>query len=564
MRLLSAAAAIVALTTGACGEPEPVSEVIVEVFADPELREKADALHVVVEGDDGDIVLDRLKALEPESERLARVPIVPSGDDASRRFVFRAELRAAEAVLATLEARAGFVRGELRALTLRFDASCAGVECGPGRTCSNGECRGACFDTAPAGSTEAAVPLCRECDTCQRSCQATDGLTCGCAGDTCQAGACLLQKPVRSVAAGANHTCALLEDKTVRCWGRNRLSSTNLYGVLGAGLATQENSPQPVKVLSTNGWWKDLAAGKASTCVLDNTQRHCWGENFAGELGGAATSFEPKPIAFASTFEEVSAGSRHHCARTAKDELFCWGVNDHAQLGLGKKSSDELPTLVGNGYRQVAAGGEHSCAIDLGGRLWCWGFNDGGQVGVPGTDDVTKPARAGCDSGSEPGVCFDDWERVATGRFHTCALRKGRQLYCFGGNANGQLGIETPFGARVATPTLVVGQQRFVAVYAAGSHTCALDEEKKLWCWGANGQRQTAIPDLDKVIEPTVVPVDSTQTWARLSLGPSHGCTVRDDQSLYCWGANDDGQLGRGSVTAEPSAAPRRVCFTDP
>jgi alpha-tubulin suppressor-like RCC1 family protein len=93
------------------------------------------------------------------------------------------------------------------------------------------------------------------------------------------------------------------------------------------------------------------------------------------------------------------------------------------------------------------------------------------------------------------------------------------------------------------------------------SSTCALDEAGALFCWGLNEDRQLGIADIDFVGVPTRVDVDAPGGWRELGLGEHHACAIRADRTLWCWGRNRDGQIGIGSATEAPVAQPTRVCF---
>ena len=155
-RLLPAAVLGAALSL-AC-EPKPATEVIVELHAEPTLLSKATDLRVQVQTDDGKLVLDRVTAVDATQPKLARVPLIPKDEDATRRFRLTATLRdSTQAALSDVEVRGGYVEGELRELEVWLYDACEGKQCGPGRTCFQGTCLGSCFDVETKGDRKSVV-----------------------------------------------------------------------------------------------------------------------------------------------------------------------------------------------------------------------------------------------------------------------------------------------------------------------------------------------------------------------------------------------------------------------
>ncbi len=317
------AMALCAMTAVGC-EKKPATQVIVELHAEPGVLAAAASLRVVVESEEGNVVLDREKAVDAAVAKLARIPLIPKGEDATRRFRVRASLLDAGAVeLSKLEARAGYVEDELRELELWFSDACQGkLDCGDGRTCHQGRCVGSCFNPGSAGP---ASPTCGECQVCADSCQSQDGLACGCPGETCSAGTCGPGARVGQVAAGSVSTCASLEGGDTYCWGSTTFGG-NLNGQKGRlGTGDQgEDSAVPVKVPGITAR-KGLTIGSNHTCTITFGDRACWGLNFQGELGGDIGSVISSPHSFTETFslEAIVSGFRHTCGLTQANELWC-------------------------------------------------------------------------------------------------------------------------------------------------------------------------------------------------------------------------------------------------
>ena len=192
---------------------------------------------------------------------------------------------------------------------------------------------------------------------------------------------------VAALAAGGYHSCALMPDATARCWGRNT------RGQLGDGSSLQWSStPVPVSGLATA---VAISGGFYHTCALlqDGTVQ-CWGDNDSGQIGNTlAYSSVPMTVAGISNAVGVSAGAYHTCALLADGTARCWGRNSNGQLGNGATTNSSSPVPVSGltGPLAVIAGGIHSCALmaDRSGR--CWGWNPYGQLGNGNTTDSSIP-----------------------------------------------------------------------------------------------------------------------------------------------------------------------------
>ena len=180
-----------------------------------------------------------------------------------------------------------------------------------------------------------------------------------------------------AVSAGGFHTCALLAIGTVKCWGLNK------YGELGNPKAKTGTVPVQVSGISTV---TQLSAGSNSTCArLASGMVYCWGQNSSGQLGDGTTVIRRTPVQVSaiSTATTISAGLSHACARLANGTLECWGAGSYGQLGDGKGTSSSTPVTVSNisSTAQASAGGYHTCSLLADGGITCWGRNDSGQLG---------------------------------------------------------------------------------------------------------------------------------------------------------------------------------------
>jgi alpha-tubulin suppressor-like RCC1 family protein len=242
-----------------------------------------------------------------------------------------------------------------------------------------------------------------------------------------------LESGVVAVVAGGFHTCALTDGGAVRCWGYNS------SGQLGDGSTTDKWTPVAVSGLASGV--RAVAAGAFHTCALLNSGAvKCWGYNSYGQLGDGSAEARSLPVqvvGLANGVTGIAAGYSHTCAAISGGAVKCWGSNSNGQLGDGTTTDRPLPVPVaGLGVAtMVTAGNYHSCAVTSGGGLQCWGFNAAGRLGDGTTADRWSPVGV---SGLASGIAA-----VYAGGEHTCALTNGGAAECWGENASGQLGDGT-------------------------------------------------------------------------------------------------------------------------
>src|SRR5881628_2966513 len=182
-----------------------------------------------------------------------------------------------------------------------------------------------------------------------------------------------------AIDGGSFHTCALLRDGSVRCWGLND------SGQLGDGTTT--NSSTPVAVAGIAGAVA-VTGGGFHTCVrFPDGTLECWGRNDAGQLGDPATTTDvsrtPVRVTGITTATAVTAGGFHTCALLQDGTVSCWGQNTFGQVGNGSILNSSTPVTVSGITTAVAvsAGGWHTCALLQDGTIRCWGRNEDGQLG---------------------------------------------------------------------------------------------------------------------------------------------------------------------------------------
>ena len=275
-----------------------------------------------------------------------------------------------------------------------------------------------------------------------------------------------------TVSAGGAHSCAIDVGDTLACWGDD--SEGQLDGI-------------------PSGLFLSLSAGGAHTCAIAvDATLACWGDDSAGQLDEVP----------AGEFQAVSAGGKHTCAIRADGTLACWGDDSQGQL-------DEVPA---GAFLSVSAGGAHTCAIREDKILLCWGDDSHGQVS-DAPSSLDDHDYSGVGEGHERNHVHH-FLAVSSGAAHSCAIRVGGSLVCWGDDSEGQLhGV--PSGD-------------FRSVSAGGGHTCAIRTDGTLACWGDDSAGQ-----LDEV---------PAGEFESVSAGGAHTCAVRTNDGIVCWGDNSHGQ----------------------
>lgn len=229
---------------------------------------------------------------------------------------------------------------------------------------------------------------------------------------------------------GGFHTCAMLPDRTIQCWGRNQ------DGQIGNGDSTTD-VPLPVAVAGL-GPVADLTAGGYHNCalMLDGSVR-CWGRNVRGQVGdGTQISPVTQPhVVNGLTAAALSLGGYHSCALLADATVKCWGESDYGQVGSPGPFSNVPVTVAGlSGVVALNSGFRHTCATLADGSVRCWGQNDWGQLGDRTTASSSTPVVV-------QGIVGP--QQIAGGWGHTCALMPDTSVWCWGENEYGQVGNGT-------------------------------------------------------------------------------------------------------------------------
>lgn len=358
-----------------------------------------------------------------------------------------------------------------------------------------------------------------------------------------------LASGVQAIQVGFNHTCALLGSGGVQCWGYNT------FGQLGDGTSIQRGTPVDVSGLASGV--QAIAVGGHHTCALTGGGIKCWGANGYGQVGnGTSASQQNTPVdvsGLTSGMQAVTAGGNHTCGLTSSGGVICWGFNGGGQLGNGTTTNSNTPVDVSglaSGAQTIAAGGNHTCALTSTGGVKCWGFNNYGQLGDGTTTTSSTPVDV---SGLASGV-----QAIAAGMNHTCALISGGGVKCWGLNSSGQLGNGNLTSS--STPVDVSGLASGVqAVSAGGNSTCALLSNAPAKCWGNNEKGQLGDGTLTNRNTPVEVSGLASGGQA-ISVNGFHTCALAGNGRAKCWGLDLYGELGVGTISVQTT--PVRVVET--
>lgn len=299
-----------------------------------------------------------------------------------------------------------------------------------------------------------------------------------------------------SISAGSQHTCAILADSRVRCWGDNSKGQTNV----------------PIDLQQVT----QISAGSMHTCAIISTGAvHCWGDNSKGQTTVPADLLN---------VEQISAGLSHTCALLMGGVARCWGGN-----GFGESN---VPQALGS-ISHISAGEEFSCALLVVGSYTCWGNHvdqqGAGSLGVSQIDSQAAIctlqdssvtcARWTANNTMQVPDSFGNVAQITVGHFHLCALSLFGTVGCWGSeNHEQEFNVPSDLG-------------QVTQISAGGNHTCAVTATQKIRCWGNNDYWQASVPG----------EIGSGQI-KQISVGESTTCALTFAGEVHCWGLNSEGQ----------------------
>lgn len=399
--------------------------------------------------------------------------------------------------------------------------------------------------------------------------------------------------PPVSIVCGGSHTCALFEDSTVKCWGANESGQlgyrhTNNYG------DDPGEIPSALEPVDVGGDVVQLSAGLSHTCALltDGGVR-CWGHGGSGRLGYGSQDnigdIEPPSsagsISLGGVAVQVVTGAYHSCALLDNGKVRCWGEAQYGQLGYGDMldvgtlpgnlPSDKGDLDVGGDFPltlpmvHLAAGWEHTCGYDTGAAVHCWGRGFAGALGYVSTNnigdnEVPSSVVGSVQTGSKV-------SQITAGNAFTCAfVGQYSHAICWGWADKGRLGQGgTNNIGDTEQPRSVAGLDvggDVMQIVSGADHACALLDDRSVVCWGSGEHGKLGYGNLSHIgDDPAEVPstagkVEVGGLVKQLALGQHHTCALLIDDTLRCWGLNDHGQLGYGdTITIGDNETPASV-----
>jgi len=403
------------------------------------------------------------------------------------------------------------------------------------------------------------------------------------------------------ITTGLSHSCAILTDGNMKCWGYNANGELGLGDTSSRGTDSDDMGPSlPIIDLGSGSdgakyTAKAVSAGDAHTCaILNDDSLKCWGLNASGQLGignllskGDAlnemgNSLPIVNLGTGKTAKFVSAGVAHTCAILNDDSLKCWGANASGQLGYGNDVALTAPSGTsvafdaGRTVRAVSAGIAHTCVILDDASVRCWGNNASGQLGLENDTNVNAPSSTAVNLGKDQSEVALTAAHISSRGDHSCVILTDGSAKCWGNNGKGQLGQNTDnsylptigkFADQMGNnlPAISLGDGRTALAITTSNlaqagtlyfgNTCVILDDYTVKCWGANAMFQlgrgiiddSSIGD-DPAEMAALVPISlgTGLNAMQISLGAQHVCAVLGSYTIKCWGWVGRGQLGQG------------------
>ena len=326
------------------------------------------------------------------------------------------------------------------------------------------------------------------------------------------------------IECGDFHTCAIMSDGSVRCWGRDK------GGQLGDGGG--EDKPNPTVVPGVANAATLAISGMYSCVVLADKTVTCWGTGYILNDGALHTREKPAKVRSVAGVIDLAASGDMTCSLDGAHAVTCWGLDPNAR-GMH-------PETGGGPIANLEVAATHGCVLLKTGRVRCWGEGDWLASAKP---TFSKPA-------------IEDATELVTGDAFGCAQTKKGDVRCWGRNEAGQLG-SPPDGDSHDALVVVPGVTDAPKLAAGESTACAIHSDGTVSCWGANSDGELGIGRVSGDERPQKVP--GLTSVDQLCIGSSHSCALTKSHEMFCWGTNTAGQLGDG--TREMRLTPTRVKF---
>ena len=409
-----------------------------------------------------------------------------------------------------------------------------------------------------------------------------------------------------TVSAGYAHSCAVSTSGGVKCWGSggngelgNDGSTESRLGVDVVSADGQTSLLDDIVQVAVGGDDENSTRDGSFSCALTSDRKvKCWGAGRFGQTGrgedqcdqfGACPRYDnvdaPAIVKVARADESdtsnprgtltgvtsLSVGGGHACVIDKWREIICWGKKANGRLGEAPANDRDFERhyakrLSGTkGALQLSAGRDHTCALMYDGTVRCWGKGDDGRLGNGTASDSTSLAtvQKGDDTTNST---LGDIMQVAAGGEHSCALDENGEVWCWGKTANKRLGY-TPSSTEthITRAKKVAGLSGIVQLSAGGAHTCALNASGEVQCWGKGTEGQLGNNGTSDSHSAVTVKAASGNSAADLSsvawldAGRDHTCAVLTSGQARCWGKGANGRLGDNATSNRSYAVSVKV-----
>ncbi|MFZ4541430.1 MAG: prepilin-type N-terminal cleavage/methylation domain-containing protein [Rickettsiales bacterium] len=389
---------------------------------------------------------------------------------------------------------------------------------------------------------------------------------------------------------------------------RTYLWGENTWGQMGKGTydTAHELSPKLAPLPGGVTSYSAISSQSFNSCAIGNDGKaYCWGPNWdythgcgggCGDHGAVPAAGSPVTFPVGVTaWNQISVGERVACGIGNNNVTYCWGNNlsggINAGIGDGTALAQSVPTAislpyVGAYFNSVVAGEGTMCGIADNGRVYCWGFNNRGEIGNntstgDGSPVVLTPTSVTMPAG------VTSFGKLAGGFAHFCAIanagaNSGR-AYCWGINYHYQvaagsgpnIGLNGGGGAWthgtyidfIRVPTIVPQggtTTSYTDIAIALCSSCAIGNDGKSYCWGLNNSGEAGDGNdltINSGVVATTMPVGVTFTKLWVGGGVQTACAIGSDGALYCWGADNKGQMGNGGGSSANVKVPTAVSF---
>ncbi len=302
--------------------------------------------------------------------------------------------------------------------------------------------------------------------------------------------------------------------------------------------------------------------GSATVCAIDKSGKlWCWGDGTAGNIGngyfyayGNVTAL-PRPVLIDSEggWIDVSTSFISSCGIKEDGSLWCWGEMRNGLLIQNSMTPFPVKILADYRWKKVSAGYEVSCGITRDNHLICWKNVGPPPISLCYNCQIYRTSPLGYEIDRDWVDYGAGWKDVSAGWSHICGIKEDNSLWCWGSNEFGELGVGEGYGDFVSQPVRVEGE--WLKVDVGDGFTCGIKMDNSLWCWGdANDGKLGIGVESGNYYYPQQITEEGS--WIDVNVGVANGCALRDGGILYCWGANQAGEINE---SGEPVLYPVRI-----